>query len=332
MKQKGKSIYRCTLNTAYCNFIKFWYTYKVMTYHQQLKSILKASGWSQEELASRLNVSFVTLNTWINQRSVPRQKAQVAIELLYLDIVGVDSVDEAVLAQKKAEAAKAKLKLATIVEDKKVLDTLTLYLTYHTNTIEGSTMTLSDTEDVLFEHKVLSNRTQLEQAEARNHQAALLWLLEEVGQNNFSITEDFVRGLHLRLMNGILSDAGQYRRHSVRIMGSHVATTNYQKVPERMQELFAPKNASSSDTVANLAQLHAEFEKIHPFSDGNGRVGRLLMLAQAISNGVVPPIVLKEKRQAYYKYLEEAQTNQDYTTLELFIAEAILSARELLFE
>ena len=63
----------------------YWYTYKVMNYQEYLKSIIKASGWSQEQLASQLGVTFVTLNSWINSRSKPRAKALVRIEKLYFD-------------------------------------------------------------------------------------------------------------------------------------------------------------------------------------------------------------------------------------------------------
>jgi Fic family protein len=302
-----------------------------MEYTRYLQEILKATGWSQEILANRLDVSFVTLNSWVNNRSVPRKKAQAAIQGLFFDTVGVDAVNPKMLVAQKLAASKLKLRRDDIVSDKGMLDALILYLTYHTNTIEGSTMTLADTEDVLFGRKVLSNRTQIEQAEARNHQAAILWLLDEIRGKDFVITEEFIRGLHLRLMNSILSDARQYRRHGVRIMRTRVTTANYLKIPELMQDLVLHIDDNSRDPITKLAYLHAKFEKIHPFSDGNGRVGRLLMLAQALRLGIVPPIVLNEKRRAYYKYLEVAQTTEDHAPLELFLANSVIDAKRLLW-
>ena len=306
-----------------------------MNYSIQLKSILKASGWSQEELARRLGVSFVTLNSWVNSRSEPRKKAIESIRLLYFDVVGTEEIDENELAIKKHEAAALRASVRTIINDQKTLERLTLYLTYHTNTIEGSTMTLSDTEEVLFYHKVLANRTQLEQLEARNHQSALLWLLDQLhGDKNFAIDEYTIRGLHLRLMNGIISDAGQYRQHGVRILGARVTVANYLKVPESMNHLLASieSQPTNFDAVAALSITHAAFEKIHPFSDGNGRIGRLLMLVQALKLGLVPPLVTKERKQAYYKYLELAQTKDNSLPLQLFIAEAMIEANGLLFD
>lgn len=302
-----------------------------MNYPLQLKTILKASGWSQEQLAHELGVSFATLNSWVNKRSQPRRKALFSIEKLYLDVVGADSVNDTDLQKSKLDA----LKLTTspkILSKKDTLNKLTLYLTYHTNVIEGSTMTLSDVEDVIFEHKVLSNRTAVEQAEARNHQATLHWLIGQITDTGkrFVIDERLILEIHLRLMNGILSDAGQYRKHSVRIMGSKTALANWVKIPELMAMFVNRMKKPPADIIGHLAETHAKFEQIHPFSDGNGRTGRLLLLVQALQAGLVPPLIVKERKYAYYKYLEAAQTRQDYAPLELFIAQSIQFSHKLL--
>lgn len=304
-----------------------------MSHILQLKEILRASGWSQEQLARELAVSFPTLNAWINERSRPRKKALENIETLYLTIVGLaDTVDFVTLQQAKKDAAQLTISPKALAENKHALDKLTLYLTYHTNIIEGSTMTLSDVEDVIFNQKVLANRTAIEQAEARNHQAAFYWLFDKLIQRGkrFVIDEEIIIGLHLRLMNGILTDAGQYRRHAVRIMGSHVVVANSLKVPSLMQEFITACQTPSKDSIELLAKTHAAFEQIHPFSDGNGRVGRLLLLTQALQAGLTPPLVAKERKYAYYKYLERAQTKDDYKPLELFIAQSMEFCHKLL--
>lgn len=303
-----------------------------MNYSTRLKAIQKAAGWSQEQLAGELDVSFATLNSWVNERSQPRQKALRKIEKLYLDIVGVVSVSEAELRRAKLAASKLKMTAHDIISDKQRLNRLTLHLTYHTNTIEGSTMTLADVGEVIFENKVLSNRTATEQAEARNHQATLHWLLEQLAGsgNKLVIDASLVLGIHLRLMNGIISDAGQYRQHAVRIMGSRVTVAKWLKVPVLTEQLMVDVKNVSQDIIGDLAKTHAKFEQIHPFSDGNGRTGRLLLLAQALQAELVPPLVVKERKHAYYKYLEMAQASANYEPLELFIAESIQFADSLL--
>jgi len=295
-----------------------------MNYLNQLKKILEYTQWSQGELAQKLEVSFPTLNSWLNQRSTPREKAKKNIDVLFIDIVGSSSVDLKNLTRLKKQVLSFKLSAKDLINDEELLKKLTLHLTYHTNNIEGSTMTLADVEGVLFENKALTNRTAIEQAEARNHQATLHWLIDEVADkgSRFSINQELINSIHLRLMNGIISDAGRYRRHGVRIMGSRVATSNWQRIPQHLGELMAI-DANRTDLITEIAYFHARFEKIHPFSDGNGRTGRLLMLAQALESGTTPPLVAKERKKAYYKYLEIAQTSENYLPLELFIAESI---------
>ncbi len=302
-----------------------------MNYTIQLQQILSASKWSQEQLAAELGVSFPALNAWINKRAIPRAKAQVRIQELHASITGSSSISEDDLNLAKKDAAQYHLTATKVISNQGMLDKLTLHLTYHTNTIEGSTMTFNDVEDVIFNNKVLSNRTAIEQLEAKNHQAALYWLLDQVAEakGSFVVGEDVILGIHLRLMNGIVGDAGQYRKHAVRIMGTHVPLANWQSIPKLIPEL-TDINTGSGDIVSILANVHALFEKIHPFSDGNGRTGRLLMLAQALNVGIAPPIVLKERKQAYYKYLEQAQTKDEYTPLEFFIAESIQASGKLL--
>ncbi len=303
-----------------------------MKYIRQLKTILEAASWSQEELAKNLGVSFPTVNSWINSRSKPRKNSILKIDKLYMDIVGVDSVSEDDLSTAKQEALNSVVDINNLIKDSEALDKLTLYLTYHTNTIEGSTMTISDVQNVIFEDKVLSNRTSIEQAEARNHQATLNWLLSKIvdEEDDFVVDEELIIGIHLRLMNGIISDAGEYRKHSVRIMGSSVPLANPVKIPDLITSLSEYIKNSPDDVVAHLTKTHADFEKIHPFSDGNGRVGRLLMLAQALKAGILPPIISKERKYAYYKYLELAQTKSQYGSLELFVCESIRFSKNLL--
>jgi Fic family protein len=302
-----------------------------MTYRDQLKAIIQAGDWSQERLAAQLNVAFSTLNAWLNERAMPRNKARANINELYLSIIGNPdiTVEDLKLAQKAALAYH--MTAQKLVSNKELLDKLTLHLTYHTNTIEGSTMTLADVENVLFDNKVLTNRTAIEQLEARNHQAALYWLLDEivVQGKEFIITESLILNIHVRLMNGIIGDAGQYRKHSVRILGAHVALANWQRVPELIAQ-FIVKMQSSDNILEILAKSHATFEKIHPFSDGNGRTGRLLILALSLNAGYTPPLVIRERKRAYYKYLEIAQMKEDYRPLEFFLAQSMEFSGKLL--
>ena len=299
----------------------------------QLKEILSNAKWTQEQLAQKLNVPARTIYTWINNKSTPRDANLNRIAALYLDIVGRTAVTDEILAKAKTEALSCHMDVRELVSNRELLDLITLYLTYHTNSIEGSTMTVDDVRTVLDDDMaVLPNRTVREQLEARNHRAALGYLINELATkgDHFQWTLDIILQTHLRLMNGIVSDAGRFRQYSVRIIGASTPRVNPASVPIKMAELVSIMNEPTDDLVHQLAQTHAMYELIHPFGDGNGRTGRLFMFIQALKQRVVPPLVLKERKRAYYRYLDKADQTQDYRLLELFIAESIVSADQLI--
>lgn len=301
-------------------------------YAQKINKILKISSLTQEELARKIGVSFPTVNSWANSKSEPRNNFKIKIDELFVDFFGADSITKEKLDSTKKKALSKKISIEKFLENKKLLDKITVNLTYHTNTIEGSTMTEKDVEAVILESKIIKNRSAIEQREAINHQAGLNFLLDELNekQKDFKINKNLILNVHLRLMNGIISDAGNFRNHQVGIVGSTVPLANFIKVPELVENWCNRINKTTSDPIKLLASSHGEFEQIHPFSDGNGRTGRLLLFIKALHLGLVPPIIQKERKQAYYKYLEICQTTGDTSLLENFISEEILRNNDFL--
>lgn len=301
-------------------------------YSEKLSHILGATGWSQEFLAGKLGVSFVSLNSWVNQKAEPRQSAKDAIDALALEVLGSSVVDKTRLVKLKEKALTTKARVRNLLKNRDLLDKITVSLTYHNNATEGSTMTEKDVVAVVYKHELLKNRTTIEQREAINHQVALYFLLDLIAEAgpDFELTPEIIKALHLRMMNGIISDAGNFRNHSVRIRGSQVPLANFIKIPDLIRKWCNLVNSETGDPIELLARSHAEFEKIHPFSDGNGRVGRLLLFGLALSRNIAPPILKKERRSAYYKYLEIAQTREETDLLEEFISVAILETAEIL--
>jgi Fic family protein/DNA-binding XRE family transcriptional regulator len=299
----------------------------------KLKEILVCAQWTQEQLARKLDIPLKTINSWINNKNTPRTKNAGAINELYLDIVGRREVDVTLLVGVEKEALSKHITVKEIIANEELLNKLTLHLTYHTNAIEGGTMTLEDVKQILDDNnKVLANKTAREQIEARNHRTALFYLLDELNSKgkDFKWTSELILNAHLRLMNTIISNAGMYRNHSVRILGSYSPLANYMRVPEKIEALIETINKPTDHLMEHLAWAHATFEQIHPFSDGNGRTGRLIMFIQALQNEVVSPLVVKERKRAYYKYLETAQIQNKYELLQLFIAESIIFTDSLI--
>ena len=133
-------------------------------------------------------------------------------------------------------------------------------------------------------------------------------------------------------MNGIRDDAGFYRRHGVRIVGSNVATANFLKVPELMEELFKEINRKQKDVIKHAALIHSKFEQIHPFSDGNGRIGRLMLVAMLLSNNLPPAVIEAKEKGKYLNYLRKSQLGGDFLPLEDLICDAILNGFKIMEE
>jgi Fic family protein len=306
-----------------------------MTIKEQLSLISKLSGLTQEKLAAELQVSFPTLNSWINGRSEPRAGARQRIQVLYLRLSGQNIIPETQLTGKKQailHLAKQYPNLIKLLHARKDLyDQFLLSLTYNTNRLEGSTLTEPETAAILFQNSALPDKSLSEQMEVKSHQAAFSFMLQSVAAEK-PITEDFILKLHAKLLNGIKDDAGVYRRHAVRIVGSYVPTANYLKIEALMRELLGAMHKGDKDIIGFAASIHSRFEQIHPFSDGNGRVGRLLLWAMLLQKNIPPAIIAQGKRRYYIMYLNQAQLQEDYSRLEDFVCDGILDGYALLKE
>ena len=275
-----------------------------MTIPQKLAAIQTLSGLSQTELARQLGVSFVAFNRWKKGKAVPRPKAVERIDAFYRECTGLAVIPDNILdSKKRVVLARRRMHsnlLQTIQQQPDILDQFVLTLTYTSDSIEGSTLTEAETAVVLFQDATLPDKTLREQLEAKNHQAALLYLFDFMAMGQ-SIDEMLILRLHAMLMNGILPDAGAYRHHGVRIVGAGVPTANPVKVPALMEDLSHDVSRHATDVIEQGAAVHARFEKIHPFSDGNGRVGRLLLHAMLLRENLPPAIIRPEKKRLYYR-------------------------------
>jgi len=299
---------------------------------EKLQIIKRLSGLTQEQLAKKLETSFVTLNSWINERSTPHKEAEERINVLYKEYTGQKIIPTNALAAKKEIIRKKSRKagniLKLILKRQDLYDSFMLRLTYNTNSIEGNTLSENETARILFQNWSIPHKSLTEQMEAKNHQAAYKYLLSYLSGDG-KLDDDLILKLHSILMNGIRDDAGFYRGHAVRIVGANLPTANYIKMPDLMAELSATINFKREDGIRHNAEIHSHFEQIHPFADGNGRIGRLLMTAMLLKDNLPPAIIHQGKKQFYYAFLNKAQTLGDTSLLEDFICDAVLEGFDI---
>ena len=304
-----------------------------MNTRQKLEIIQKMLGLTQTKLALKFGVSFTAFNSWWTGKTNPRPKMQTSIDELLLEVTGqkIIPVDQ-LTAKKQAlqkKSSEYKNVVTEILNNPDIRDQFILKLTYHSGSIEGSTLTEPDTAAILFDNVALPNKSMTEQLEAKNHQTALNYLFDHIAKKE-KVDESLVLKLHSILMNGVRPDAGVYRNHAVRITGVSLPTANYMSVPKLILKVMVRVAEKTKDVIALSANVHSNFEQIHPFSDGNGRVGRLLMNVMLLSANFAPAIIRQEQKQLYYTYLYKAQTKEDLSQLEDFLCEAVMDGFKIL--
>ena len=219
----------------------------------------------------------------------------------------MEEIKEGMLKEEKKELYKKleKIKISFQEEWRKIpdsvkekeLEEITIAFTYNTNAIEGSTITLEETREII-EDKIAPNKPLREVKETEYHAKVLLSMLKKRER----VSNKFILDWHKQIFGETKQDiAGKYRDYLVRV-GNHRAP-DWQEVIKLMNQLIKFINKSKIDPVELAAISHYRFEKIHPFGDGNGRIGRLLM-NQILWHNQYPMIIIEyKKRKSYYKAL-----------------------------
>jgi Fic family protein len=178
--------------------------------------------------------------------------------------------------------------------------------TFHSNAIEGNTLTLGETKAILLDGITISGKPLREHLEVINHREAMR-LMERLAILDKPLEISEILDFHRIILTGIQSEnAGVFRNVRVRVLGSEHVFPNPVKVPELMQEFVNKINAFEGHKVLKAAQAHYDFVAIHPFVDGNGRTARLLMNLLLIRAGYPPALLPVTLRATYYDALESA--------------------------
>ena len=190
--------------------------------------------------------------------------------------------------------------------------------TYNSNAIEGNTLTLRET-DLVLRGLTIDKKPLKDHMEAVGHKEAFEFVSELV-KNNVPISESVIKQIHYLVLADKKEDRGVYRRVPVRIMGAqHEPVQPYLIVP-KMEELLRTFLESTEHIVTKLARFHIEFEGIHPFIDGNGRTGRLLVNLELMKAGY-PPIDIKfTDRITYYNAFDEYYVKHNLSAMENLFA------------
>ena len=175
--------------------------------------------------------------------------------------------------------------------------------TYNSNAIEGNTLTLRET-DMVLRGLTIAQKPLKDHMEAVGHKEAFDFLRELV-KEQVILSESIIKQIHYLVLADKKDDRGIYRRVPIRIMGAKHEPVQPYLIQPKMERLLEDYRNSTEHIIPRLARFHIEFEGIHPFIDGNGRTGRLLVNLELMKAGF-PPIDIKfTDRIAYYNAFDE---------------------------
>lgn len=210
---------------------------------------------------------------------------------------------------------------------KKLHEAMEIAYTYNTNAIEGNTLTLQETRLVIREGITIRGKSLSEHLEAKNHPAAIAYVENMV---NNPIEEKNVLELHGILFSGFCEGAGSYRNGQVYLEGRDIMPPPAFEVPQLIRDLldWLKNNPEELRPIELAAVFHHRFVEIHPFDDGNGRIGRLLLNLLLLKNGYPLTVIKTVDRRRYYDSLQKAD-NGNPKPIVNFVARCVEQSLDL---
>ncbi len=191
-------------------------------------------------------------------------------------------------------------------------------LTYNSNHIEGSKLTHDQTRFIFETHTVGLDKKVInvdDIIETTNHFRCIDLVIEHA---NYKLTESFIKQLHFILKTGTFDSnnswfaVGDYKKLENEVGG--LETTKPESVSKEMKKLITKYNQKSNKTLKDILEFHYQFERIHPFQDGNGRVGRLIIFKECLKYNITPFIIEDDLKEYYYRGLKEWKNNSEFLT------------------
>ena len=189
-------------------------------------------------------------------------------------------------------------------------------MTYNSNHIEGSRLTHDQTRYIFETNTIGVEESSVnvdDIVETVNHFRCIDLLID---QANYKLSEAFIKQLHFVLKTGTSDsrknwfNVGDYKRLENEVGG--MPTTHPSNVTEEIKALLKDYNSINTKTLDDIIDFHYRFEKIHPFQDGNGRIGRLIMFKECLRNDITPFIVYDDLKEFYYRGLKEWNHEKGY--------------------
>ena len=283
----------------------------------KIKSYRENKKMTQIEIANILNVSPATISKYESNTLEPSIES-----LKKLAEIFEISVDELIKTEENTFDI-SKINILDILREQKDMNlkgnlyhNTQITFAYNTNHIEGSQLTedqtryIYETNTLLTEKNTITNLDDI--LETTNHFKLVDYMLDVADQE---LTEEMIKEFHKILKEGTSDNkkewfvVGDYKKLPNEVGG--LKTTIPKNVERDMKKLLEWYKFINQKTINDIIEFHANFEKIHPFQDGNGRIGRIIAFKECLKNNIVPFIILDKDKLFYYRGLNQYQTNTE---------------------
>ncbi len=282
-----------------------------MILYEGLENALKEKGIRKTDLALRLGISTRTIAKIAKGEKLSKRSMQKIADYLGKDpAVLMREVSDNKILQVLREEKEMRLSGGLYHE-------LQVRMTYNSNHIEGSRLSEDQTR-LIFETNTIDVCDGVpvdDILETVHHFRAIDYVIDTAEE---ALTEEIIKHLHFIIKHDTKDSTlswfavGDYKKRANVVGGRDTAKPS--EVHARMKELLEEYNTKKNVTVEDIIALHAEFEYIHPFQDGNGRVGRLIALKECLRHNVIPFIIEDSKKNFYYRGLKEWRNEKGWLT------------------
>jgi len=176
--------------------------------------------------------------------------------------------------------------------------------TYNSNAIEGNSLTLRETAAILLEGATIAQKPIKDHLEAIGHRDAFNYVVDMI-KDNVPLSQKSIRDIHALVLMNDAKNRGSYRKYPVEILGATHMPPPPEQVPIMMSELIDSYKNDTRHPIEKIADFHIKFERIHPFIDGNGRSGRLLLNLELMRAGYAPVNIKFKDRDSYYTCFDD---------------------------
>ena len=287
-----------------------------MSIGKNIKKYREQQKMTQKDIAQILEVEAGTISKYESEMIEPNIESLKRLAQTFKI-----TVDELINDEEKFDISKINV-LDVLREQKEMKLKGNLYhntqikFAYNTNHIEGSTLTedqtryIYETNTILFEGETIASVDDI--LETANHFKLVDYMLDIADEN---LTEYMIKEFHKILKEGTMDsrkewfNVGEYKKLANE--AGTMKTSTPKQTPKDMQKLMEWYNSLADVTLKDIIEFHARFEKIHPFQDGNGRIGRIIAFKECLKNNIIPFIILDKDKLFYYRGLKEYQNKTE---------------------